>query len=193
MERMFALFWIALFCAAPIASLAAEPAAEPSKSKQAKIEGQRKELDALAEETRDAVLESSPTAKDLYAKSYGWAVFDNLKVGFFISGGGGKGVARETESGKKTYMKMGTGGVGWSFGGQKFQVLFLFQDEKSFRNFVDKGWTADASATAAAGEDGVGVGTKFVNGIAVYMVTEKGLMASADVAGTKYWKDKDLN
>ena len=34
---------------------------------------------------------------------------------------------------------------------QKYQVVFLFQDEKTFRNFVDVGWKADATAQAAAG------------------------------------------
>ena len=90
-------------------------------------------------------------------------------------------------------MKMGTVGVGLGLGAQKYQVIFLFQDEKTFRNFVDKGWQADASAQAAAGTAGVGGQSGFVNGIATYQLTDKGLMASADIAGTKYWKSKKLN
>jgi lipid-binding SYLF domain-containing protein len=90
-------------------------------------------------------------------------------------------------------MKVGTVGVGLGLGVQKYQVVFLFQDEKTFRNFVDKGWQADATAQAAAGTAGVGGQTGFVNGIAIYQLTDKGLMASADIAGTKYWKNKKLN
>jgi len=33
----------------------------------------------------------------------------------------------------------------------------------------------------------------FVNGLAIYQLTEKGLMLNADIAGTKYWKNKKLN
>jgi hypothetical protein len=29
--------------------------------------------------------------------------------------------------------------------------------------------------------------------MAIYQITDKGLMALADIAGTKYWKNKKLN
>jgi len=35
--------------------------------------------------------------------------------------------------------------------------------------------------------------TAFVNGLAIYQLTEKGLILNADLAGTKYWKNDDLN
>ena len=35
--------------------------------------------------------------------------------------------------------------------------------------------------------------TGFVNGLVIFQLTDAGLMASADVAGTKYWKDGNLN
>jgi lipid-binding SYLF domain-containing protein len=156
------------------------------KAKQAKI-------DETAKGALDEVFTNSDSAKELYEKAYGWAAFDNLKIAFGFSGGGGNGVAVNNETGRRTYMKVGTVGVGLGLGGQKYQVIFLFQDEKTFTNFVEKGWKADASAQAAAGTEGVGGQTGFVNGIAVYQITDKGLMASADIAGTKYWKNKKLN
>jgi lipid-binding SYLF domain-containing protein len=156
------------------------------KAKQAKI-------DEAAQEALNTVFGKAESAKELYDKAYGWAGFDNLKIAFGFSGGGGNGVAVDKKSGKRTYMKMGTAGVGLGLGGQKYQVIFLFQDEKTFTNFVEKGWKADASAQAAAGTEGAGATTGFVNGIAVYQMTDKGLMASADITGTKYWKNKKLN
>lgn len=152
----------------------------------------RAEMDAVAAEAVKAVTSKSETAKELYAKAVGYAVFDNLKIQFGISGGGGSGVA-VPKKGNRTYMKMGTGGIGFGIGAQKYQVVFLFENEKTMKNFIDKGWQADASAQAAAGEKGANLGASFVNGIAVYQVTEKGLIASADITGTKYWKDDDLN
>ena len=47
--------------------------------------------------------------------------------------------------------------------------------------------------TASAGTNAAEVKTGFVNGIAIYQMTEKGLMANADIAGTKYWKNDKLN
>jgi lipid-binding SYLF domain-containing protein len=155
-------------------------------AKQAKI-------NETAEKTLKDVLDGNAKAAELYKHSYGWAAFDNLKIAFGFSGGGGNGVAVNKKSGKHTYMKVGTAGVGLGLGGKKYQVLFLFQDEQTFNNFVEKGWQADAQAGAQAGGSGVAAQTDFVNGIAVYQITDKGLMASADVSGTKYWKNDKLN
>ena len=161
--------------------------------KDMKQESKRMKLDETAEEAMQALFVANPKAKDLYDKSYGWAVFDNLKIAFGISGGGGNGVASVKETGQKTYMKMGTGGIGLGLGANKYQVIFLFQDSETFDNFVNKGWQADAGATASAGTSAADVKTNFVNGLAIYQITEKGLMANADIAGTKYWKNDKLN
>ena len=161
--------------------------------KDMKQESKRMQLDETAEEALQTLFAEHPKAKDLYDKSFGWAVFDNLKLAFGFSGGGGNGVAKAKESGEKTYMKMGTAGVGFGLGVNKYQVIFLFQDSQTFDNFVNNGWQADAGATASAGTSAAEVKTNFVNGLAIYQMTEKGLMANADIAGTKYWKNDKLN
>jgi lipid-binding SYLF domain-containing protein len=161
--------------------------------KSLKRESKRMKIDETAQETLDELFASSPKAKNLYEISYGWAVFDNLKLAFGFSGGGGNGVARMRESGEKTYMQMGTAGIGIGLGINKYQVVFLFQDSRTFKNFVENGWQADATASAVAGEAGAEAKTDFSNGMAIYQITDKGLMAHADVAGTKYWKNKKLN
>ena len=171
-----------------ISSLSAE-----ESWKSLKRESKRMKIDETAQETLDSLFESSGKAKLLFENSYGWAVFDNLKLAFGFSGGGGNGVATARESGEKTYMKMGTAGIGIGLGVNKYQVVFLFQDSRTFFNFVNKGWQADATASAVAGETGAEAKTDFSNGMAIYQITDKGLMAFADIAGTKYWKNKKLN
>jgi len=158
-----------------------------------KNEAKRAKIDEMAQWSLDKVLAGREKAQPLYDACYGWAVFDNLKIALGFSGGGGNGVAVNTGTGERTYMKMGTAGIGLGLGGQKYQVVFLFQNEAVFNRFVEKGWKADASAQAAAGTDGANATTGFVNGIAVWQITDKGLMASADITGTKYWKNKKLN
>ena len=152
----------------------------------------RAQIDTMAQEALDTLFAGNPDAKALHEKSYGWAVFDNLKVAFLVSGGAGSGVAVQKD-GARTYMKMGTGGVGLGLGGQKYQVIFLFENAEVFDNFVNKGWKAETGAQAAAGTEGANVGATFTEGLAIYQITEKGLMASADVSGTKYWKNEKLN
>ncbi|RLE17640.1 MAG: hypothetical protein DRJ65_22485 [Acidobacteria bacterium] len=156
-------------------------------------EGKRGKINETADESLEELFGENEKAREIFARSYGWAVFDNLKIGIGISGGGGNGVAVVRSTNARTYMKMGTAGIGLTLGAQKYQVVFLMQDSKTFDQFVDKGWQADAGASAVAGKAGVGVMTDFVNGLAVYQLTEKGLMANADIAGTKYWKNDKLN
>ena len=145
-----------------------------------------------SDEVLEQVLGESPRAKELYEKAIGYAVFNNTKAALGVSGGGGSGVAVDKASGTRTYMKMGTAGVGFGVGVKKYQVIMLFENKKVFRNFVEKGWQADTQAGAAAGTKGASVETTFHDGMAVFVQTKKGLMASADVSGTKYWKS-DLN
>ena len=182
----------AIVCISLILPTNSSLAAEESW-KSLKRESKRMKIDETAQETLDILFAKSTKAKELYDNSYGWAVFDNLKLAFGFSGGGGNGVAKARESGEKTYMQMGTAGIGIGLGVNKYQVVFLFQDSRTFFNFVNKGWQADATASAVAGESGAEAKTDFSNGMAIYQITDTGLMAHADIAGTKYWKNKKLN
>jgi lipid-binding SYLF domain-containing protein len=156
-------------------------------------EAKRMKIDEMADLALKKVLAGNDKAERLYEMSYGWAAFNNLKIAFGFSGGGGSGVAVKIEGNERTYMKMGTVGIGLGLGGNRYQVVFLFQDERTFNSFVNQGWQADAGASAVAGKAGAEVKTDFVNGMAIYQVTDTGLMAHADIAGTKYWKNKKLN
>ena len=109
-----------------ILALSLLPALAEKKSEM-KVEEKREKIDQMAKETLDGLLEQNAAAKTLYGKASGYAVFDNLKLSLGLSGGGGSGVAVDKSSGKRTYMKMGTGGVGLGLGGQKYQLVFLFQ------------------------------------------------------------------
>lgn len=152
----------------------------------------RDKIDARSSKILKEVLSESSNAKALYDQAIGYAVFDNTKVAFGVSGGGGSGVAIEKSNGKRTYMKMGSGGVGLGLGVKTYQVIMLFEKEKVFRNFIDNGWQGDSQAGVAAGTKGAAAKTTFHNGMAVFVRTKKGLMASADISATKYWRS-DLN
>ena len=185
---------ILTLCVAVLMFVAPGAVADEEKSStELKQDSKRAKINEVAKETLDQLFSENPKAKGLYDEAIGWAVFDNTKVAFGISGGGGTGVAVSKTSGKHVYMKMGTGGVGFGLGVNKFQVVFLFQDEVTLRNFIEKGWQADAGATASAGKNAAEAKTNFVNGLAIYQLTEKGLMLNADIAGTKYWLHDKLN
>jgi len=132
---------------------------EIPKWKALERDAKRAKIDEMAQTTLDELFTKSIKAETLYEKAYGWAAFDNLKVAFVFTGGGGNGVAVDRETGQRTYMKMGTAGIGLGLGGQTYQVIFLFQDKGTFVNFVENGWQADATVTAAAGTEGVNPST----------------------------------
>jgi lipid-binding SYLF domain-containing protein len=185
----------------PVAmALAAAPAAAQQSGDKTeaewnaqKVEAKRSQIDATAGAALDKLLKENANAKELYDKAYGWAAFDNLKLGFFFSGGGGKGVAVDKKTNKRTYMDMGSVGFGLAFGGKKYDVVFLFQTKAAFDAFVDKGWQAQGSASGTAGKAQGGAQTGFANGMAIYQISSTGLMANVDLTGSKYFKSKDLN
>jgi lipid-binding SYLF domain-containing protein len=166
---------------------------EKADKKEAKAAEQRDAIDKMAQETLDQLFADSEKAKELYGEAVGYAVFSNYKFQFIFSGGGGQGVAVDKSSGQRTYMKMGTGGVGLGIGGKKSSVVFLFQDAKSLESFITNGWQADTQAGAAAGTADASAEATFKGGVRYYQLNEKGLIASADISGTRYWKSDKLN
>jgi len=159
----------------------------------AKKKDKRAKIDAEAAESIERLFEENAKAKALFERSFAYAAFDNTQTALIISGGGGKGVGVERSSGERTYMKMASAGVGIGIGIQMMKTVFLFETESAYRKFVDEGWDADTSASAAAGDAGINAQSEFVNEMMVYQMTEKGLIAQASLKGTKYWKWDKLN
>ncbi len=110
-----------------------------------------------------------------------------------MTGAGGTGVATRKNGGDPVYMHLGAGGVGLGAGLENYKLIVLFENEDTYERFIDGAWTAGASAQAAAGRDGAASVAKFVNGVAVYHVTDKGVIAQADVTGVKFWPSDKLN
>ena len=113
-----ALLMVGVLVAAP-AVFAAEEEKKESDEKNQSNAGKRAEIDKVAKEALDEVLAKSESAPELFKKSYGYAVFDNMRITFIFTGGGGSGVAVDKATGKRTYMKMGTGGVAFGIGAQR--------------------------------------------------------------------------
>lgn len=158
----------------------------------AEVQQRRQEIDNTAQKTLDKLLKEQAAVRDLYGQAVGYAVFTVTKGGFIVSGGGGNGVAVNKATGQRTYMRMGTGGIGLGIGGQRYSLVMLFETEDRLAKFVAGGWDSSAIAEAAAGKEGVAVRSSFIDGVAFYQITSKGLMAHADVTGTKFWVTDEL-
>ena len=145
--------------------------------------------------SKDALneLRKDKSAAQLLDSAYGHAVFDTTKGGLIVTGAGGTGVAMRKNGSNPVYMHMGSGGVGLGAGLENYKFIVLFENEDTYKRFIDGEWSGGATAQAAAGREGAAVVGKFNNGVAVYHITDKGLIAQADVSGVRFWPSDRLN
>jgi hypothetical protein len=156
----------------------------------------RDKLDAMAAETLANLFAANPAARAQFDISAGYAVFDTRKATLLgVVAGFGKGVAVSQATGARTYMNMGTGGVGlaFGFGGFESQVVILFESDYAFGDFVTRGYDATAQAGARAGEEKAEETLRFYDGRSIFVLGKNGWRVSATAAGTKYWVAADLN
>lgn len=94
-------------------------------------------------------------------------------------------------------MRFVEGSAGIGLGIKKYDVIFVFQNEKALNDFVTKGWQAGGQGTLAAKGGGAGKAVdgavSVAPGVWVYQNTDKGLAAELGIKGTKYYQDDKLN
>ncbi len=160
---------------------------------------------AAVRQQRDQILAklyaAHPEAKDKIKKAAGYGAFNNKNVNLFLlSTGHGYGLVVDNETSKETFMAMGSLGGGVGLGAKDLSVVFIFKNAEVMRKFVESGWQfgGEADATAKAGDKGAaaakeGAVDTGANLFEIYQMTDAGVALQATVAGTKYWKDKNLN
>ncbi len=152
------------------------------------------EIDTRSQVTVDALLESDEGVRGLFDQAAGYAVFAVTKAGgFFVTGAGGTGVAINKGTGARAYMRMGSGGVGFGLGAQRYGIVIMFEDTAHLERFMDGGWDSSAGANTVAGQEGINLSSSFIEGVAYFQITDTGLMAIADVSGTRFWVADTLN
>ena len=167
--------------------------------------GSVEEKRAKVRESRDGILKQlyaeRPEAREKIKKAVGYGAFNNKNMNLFLlSTGHGYGVVVDNKTGKETFMAMGAVGGGVGMGYKDLSVVFVFNDAGAMENFVENGLQVggEADATAKARDKGIGAAREAGvdtggNLFEVYQMTDTGVAFQATVAGTKYWKDKDLN
>jgi lipid-binding SYLF domain-containing protein len=149
-------------------------------------------------ETLERLYREHPSTKNKIREASGYGVFANANVNIiFVSAGSGYGVVVDNSTGRRTYMKMALGGIGLGLGVKDYRQVLVFKSGGVLRKFIESGWEfgGHVDAAAKAGESGAELSGEGAIGadIEAYSMTESGLALQATVAGTKYWKDKDLN
>ena len=162
------------------------------------VTAQRQTARDMRAKTLMRLYQIHPGAQSRVQRAAGYAVFSNVNINLILlSAGGGWGVAHDKASGKDTYMRMASGGLGLGLGIKDFRGVFVFDSKDKLDWFVNEGWDASGQADAAAkANDKGGAWAGAVDiapGIHLYQITENGLALQATIQGTKFWKDADLN
>ncbi|MGW8183726.1 MAG: lipid-binding SYLF domain-containing protein [Burkholderiales bacterium] len=157
----------------------------------------QREIRKAAHTSLEKFYKAKPDLKGKVAKAPGYAVFTTYGLSFFIGGAGGKGLAHNNRSGKDVYMDMAQASAGLQIGAAESETLIIFKTSQALSQFINKGWEYGGGAAAQAGAGGKSAGgAEGENVIAdalYFTLTKNGLQAGIAVAGTKYWKDDELN
>ena len=182
------IFTLALMLMLPLAAHA-----EPASKDQ-----QRKEILRIEGDTLSQLYQVEPSTQAEISGAVGYAVFTSADLAaFFVSGSYGHGIARSSQANDQTFMEMASVGVGLGLGIKDFRVVFVFSTPEAYKEFVTTGLDLSGNADIAI-SDGVKGGAVtgvqgVLNGVKVYQLTEKGVMAQFMLKGSKYWRDTALN
>ena len=135
----------------------------------------RKEINRMV--AKDATL------KPLVDDAYGVIMFPSVASGAFILGGqGGDGVV--FKGGQPWGLaKLAAGSIGFQIGGETFSELVIMKDEDAFNTVTANKFSFTAGLSASAVKAGAALEARFENGIAAFVSTNGGLMASAAIGG----------
>ena len=94
-------------------------------------------------------------------------------------------------------MDMAQASAGLQVGAAQSETLIIFKNAAALQKFIDKGWEAGGGGAVQAGAAGKSVGVaggeNAIADASYYTLTKNGLQAGVAVAGTKFWKDGELN
>lgn len=147
------------------------------------------QADKDAKEVADAITafkNSDHQIAKWFDTAYGYAVFPSVaKAAVGIGGGSGDGRVFE----KAVFV--GTARVtqvtiGASLGGQSFSEVIFFENKDALDRFKAEKFEMTAGLSAVAASEGASKDAKYTQGVAVFTLAKKGLMAEASVGGQKF-------
>lgn len=146
----------------------------------------KKVLDAQVDETVSIFKSHAPYIDTFFKNSYAYAVLPKVfKGAFFIGGAHGKGEVFENQK-MVGFCSMSQATLGFSFGGEFFREVIFFKDKYDFDKFRTGEYTFSAQVTAVALSAGAAAKADYKDGLAVFVVTDTGLMVDASLGGQKF-------
>lgn len=149
------------------------------------------------EASMERFYKAKPDLKAAVGSAPGYGIFTTYGVSFLVGGSGGTGLVHDNTTKKKTFMNVGGASAGLQLGASQTELLIVFKTAAAMNKFIESGWEASGSATAAAGASGAtvggGKGSSAMEDANTYTLTKTGLDVGIAGGAQKFWKDKDLN
>lgn len=169
-----------------------------NRNSEEKIDERRQKIETMHDEVLAMLAERAPAAPRQAKDAPGYAVFSNVGLNVVVASfAGGNGVVVDNRTGERTYMNMGSAGIGLGLGVKDFRAVFVFEDPQRLEDFIEHGWDFSGQADATVKSDDKGGGAEMaataVPGVRIYQLTKTGLALQATLQGTKYWKSDRLN
>lgn len=145
--------------------------------------------DDLQAESQQAIAsfqQKDPGLKKFFDEAAGYAIFPSVgKGGFIVGGAHGNGLVYEKGSvtGKAS---MSQASVGAQVGGQSFSEVIFFENTAALDDFKASKFEMSAEVSAVVAAEGASQKAKYSQGIAVFTLPKKGLMAQASIGGQKF-------
>jgi lipid-binding SYLF domain-containing protein len=129
---------------------------------------------------------TDPGISRFFEKSYAYAVLPKVfKGGIWVAGAGGQGEVFEQNK-IVGYCRMSQATLGFSFGGEYFREIVFFRDKEDFDKFKTGEYTFSAQVTGVALSAGAASKADYQSGMAVFVMTDVGLMVDASLGGQKF-------
>ena len=143
-------------------------------------------LSAQVNEAVAVFKEKDPSIDKFFKRSYGYAVLPKVfKGAIWLGGAYGKGEVYEKGQ-MVGYCDMKQATLGFSFGGEYFREIIFFRDKSDLESFKTDEYTFSAQVTGVAVTTGAAAKVDYQSGMAVFIVTDQGLMIDASLGGQKF-------
>jgi lipid-binding SYLF domain-containing protein len=144
------------------------------------------ELNSDVRTTIDLAKEEDPGLDKFFDDSAGYAIFPTIGKGA-IGIGGAYGKGELYEHGRLAgYCDMTQVSIGFALGGQGYTEFIFFETKEDVDRFKSGNFAFAAQASAVALKSGVSANAKYENGVAVFTMSEAGLMYEASIGGQKF-------
>lgn len=143
-------------------------------------------LQVSVQESIEVFLDEQPALEDYFSQARGYAVFPKVvKIGAMWGGAWGRGLVFEDGRliGRCSQL---LASLGAQIGAQSYRQLILFRTDEAMDAFKDGRVEFEGRASAVAIKQGAASDPAYLPDVAIFTITNGGLMLEAAAAGVKY-------